>query len=89
MNSNVTPALRKRVWKIAFFFELTTFVLLGLGLVITAVIQTNQTSIIGGVGWLTFKFMLSMLLSSALGTALTVAFLLSIVTFIGWCKCKK
>ena len=89
MNSNVTPVLRQKVWKIAFLFELATFVLLGLGLVITAVIQTNQTSIVGGGGWPTYQLKLSMLLSTTLGTALTVAFLLSIVTFIGWRKCKK
>lgn len=88
MNGNVSPALRKKVWKIAFLFELLSFVLLGLGLVVTAIIQTNQTSIIGGAGWPTFQFKLSVLLSSPLGTALAVAFVLSVITFILWRKCK-
>ena len=88
MNEKVSPALRKKASKIAFLFELVSFVLLGLGLVVTAFIQASQTSIIGGVGWPTFQLKLSILLSSPLGTALAVAFVLSIVTFIIWRKCK-
>lgn len=88
MNEKVSPALRKKASKIAFLFVLVSFVLLGLGLVVTAFIQASQTSIIGGVGWPTFQFKLSILLSSPLGTALAVAFVLSIVTFIIWRKCK-
>lgn len=88
MNEKVSPALCKKASKIAFLFVLVSFVLLGLGLVVTAVIQTNQTNIIGGAGWPTFQIKLSILLSSPLGTALAVAFVLSIVTFIIWRKCK-
>ena len=89
MNEKVSPALCKKASKIAFLFELVSFVLLGLGLVVTAVIQTNQTNIIGGAGWPTFRFLLSQALRSPIGYAHSSAFLLSIVTFIGWCKCKK
>lgn len=89
MNGNVTPALRSMAWKIAFLFTLGTFVFLGLGLLITAAIQANQVSIIGGVDWPTFQFRLSLLLSSVLGLALNISFLLSIITFIGWRRYKQ
>ena len=47
------------------------------------------TGIIGGAGWPTFRFLLSQALRSPIGYAHSSAFLLSIVTFIGWRKCKK
>jgi uncharacterized BrkB/YihY/UPF0761 family membrane protein len=89
MNGNVSPALRSMAWKIAFLFTLGTFILLGLGLLITAAIQTNQVSIIGGADLPTFRLKLSLLLSSTLGLALDISFLLSIITFIGWRRRKQ
>ena len=89
MNSNVTPALRQKVWKIGFLFLLTTLILLTLGLLITAVVRTEQTNVIGGADWPTFQFHIRELLSSALGLALDVSFFGTVVTFFGWQKYKK
>ena len=89
MNENVTPALREKVWKIGFFFLLATFVLLTLGLLIAAAIRTGQSNVIGGAGWPTFRFHMSQLLSSALGSALTVNFFGGVIMLIGWRKYKQ
>jgi hypothetical protein len=89
MNSNVTLALRQKVCKIGFLFLLTTFLLLALGLLITAVVRTEQTNIIGGADWPTFQFRMQELLSSALGSALAVNFFGAVVMFFGWQKYKK
>ena len=89
MNSNVTPALRQKVWKIGFLFLLTTFLLLVFGLLITAVVRTGQTNVIGGADWTTFQFRMQEFLSSALGPALAVNFFGAVVMFFGWRKYKK
>ena len=89
MNNNVTPALRQKVCKIGFLFLLTTFLLLALGLLITAVVRTEQSNIIGGADWPTFQFHMQELLSSALGLALDVSFFGTVVMFFGWQKYKK
>ena len=89
MNSNVTPALRQKVCKIGFLFLLATFVLLTLGLLTAAAIQTGQSNVIGGAGWPTFQFHMKQLLSSALGSALTVNFFGAGIMLVGWRKYKQ
>ena len=89
MNGNVTPALRQKIWKTGFLFLLTTFVLLALGLLITAAVRTGQSNVIGGAGWPTFRFHMRELLSSALGLALTVNFFGTVIMLVGWQNFKK
>lgn len=85
--------MTNKVWKTVFFASLSLFLLLStmlLGMVLVPMLCPSPgTGIIGGAGWPTFRFLLSQALRSPIGYAHSSAFLLSIVAFIGWCKCKK
>ena len=81
--------MKQTAYKIAFFMELITFILLSLGLIIAAFVKTSQMSIIGGADWPSFCLQLKLLLVWPIRLALSSAFWLSIVTFILWRRNAK